>query len=133
MLSRSILAACLACLVVACGGEEAPEEGAQSTPKSVIPENAPDPFARPDASSGPFPSSLRTACESMKNMTAPLCACVDELAQKRLDQASRDFLTAQLGKDTRRAAELRKTLTSQQMTKAGTFMGKAIAECGGRS
>ena len=129
-MSKSIVVLLLAALVAACGSEESAPEDAAQTPQSVIPDDAPDPFARPDASSGPFPSSLKTACASNKKLSESVCACLDDLAQKQLGEPARNFLTAQRGGDRKRAAELRKTLTAQQMNKAGTFMGSSLAECG---
>ncbi len=127
---KSIIVLLLAGFIAACGGEENAPEESSAPPPSVIPENAPDPFARPDASSGPFPTSLRTACEAQGKFEPSLCACLDERAGKELGATAREFLTAQLGGDRKRAAELRKTLTAKQMNKAGAFMAKGLAECG---
>lgn len=126
-----LVLASLAFLVACGGGDDEADGGAQRD--SVIPENADDPFARPETTgSGPFAGSFEDACRKVKGFGAAQCACMAELADEQLGVAERTFLTAQLGGDKRRAEMLRKKLDGKQMSETGSFMMKATAACRGQ-
>lgn len=79
-------------------------------------------------SSDPGPGDFAAACNSNGDMTAELCACLDEQAQ-RLSPESHSFVIAKIAGDERTALRLREDLNEMQALEAGQFVSRAIQEC----
>ncbi len=69
------------------------------------------------------------ACLASSNLPRPVCECTAKKAKDELSANGFAFLTASLGKEEAKAAELRGKLNVQEAMAAGTFMTRGPAAC----
>lgn len=77
---------------------------------------------------GPAPGDFAAACNAQGNLTAGLCACLDEQAQQ-LSPETHAFVIAKIAGDETTALELRAGLDDSQAFEAGQFISRGIQEC----
>lgn len=70
-----------------------------------------------------------TVCLSSSNLSRPICECTARKAKDQLSANGFAFLTASLGKEEAKAAELRRKLSVKEAMAAGTFMTRGPADC----
>lgn len=81
------------------------------------------------ATADPDLDGFVTACLASSNLPRPICECTAEKAKGELSTNGFAFLTASLGNDEAKAAELRGKLDLQEAMAAGTFMTRGPADC----
>jgi len=77
---------------------------------------------------GPAPGDFAAACNTQGELTADLCACLDEQAQQ-LSPETHAFVIAKIAGNETAALELRGELDDNQAFEAGQFISRGIQEC----
>lgn len=77
---------------------------------------------------GPAPGDFAAACNAHSELSADLCACLDEQAQQ-LSPETHAFVIAKIAGDETMALELRVDLDDNQAFEAGQFISRGIQEC----
>lgn len=82
-----------------------------------------------DIATDPERDRFVQACLASTNLPRPICECTAKKAKDQLSPNGLAFLTASLGQEEAKAAELRAQLNVQEAMAAGTFMARGPAEC----
>lgn len=79
-------------------------------------------------SSEPAPGDFAAACNANGNLSAELCACLDEQAQQ-LSPETHAFVIAKIAEDEEEAQRLRAELDDEQAFAAGQFISRSVQAC----
>jgi hypothetical protein len=74
-------------------------------------------------------ATIEQECQTQLGYAPARCACFGETAAAQLSDTEQAFVAAQVTKDKSAAAEIQRTMTVDEMMKAGQFMTSVAQQC----